>query len=68
MIFVVFLVMFDEFFHTLGSRVAYQPNGSFTQETFTDVIRHIIENTTPGKKLLILDGHSSHHSVEALDL
>ena len=48
--------------------MCFQINGSFTQDTFTDVIRHLIDHNQPGKKLLILDGHSSHHTMEALDL
>jgi hypothetical protein len=48
--------------------MTFQKNGSFTTDTFIDVINHLIMYTQPGKKLLILDGHSSHHSLKALDL
>ena len=48
--------------------MALQINGSFTAATFCDVIRHIIMHTSSGKKLLILEGHASHHDVDALDL
>ena len=66
--YMMFLLMFDLNFHPIGSPMCFQKNGSFTQNTFTDVIRHLIDHTPSGKKLLILDGHSSHHTVEALDL
>lgn len=48
--------------------MALQTSGSFTAVTFCDVIRHLIKHSQPGKRLLILDGHNSHHDVEALDL
>ena len=52
----------------LGSVCAFHTSGSFTGVTFADVIRHIIANTPQGKKLLIIDGHNSHHDVTALEL
>ena len=56
----VFLCMFDLIFHVLGSAMCFQKNGSFTTQMFADVITHLHVYGTPGKKLLILDGHSSH--------
>jgi hypothetical protein len=48
--------------------MAFQQNGSFTSVTFGDVIRHLIAHKHDGAALLILDGHSSHHDIDALDL
>jgi len=53
---------------SLGSAMAFQQNGSFTGATFADCIRHFVAHTPPGRKLLIMDGHNSHHKVEGLDL
>jgi len=50
------------------SVMAFQKNGSFTSVTFSDVIRHLIKYKERGPALLILDGHNSHHDIEALDL
>ncbi len=50
------------------SAMSFQKNGSFTSDTFCDVIRHLVKHTPPGQKLLIIDGHNSHHEVDALDL
>jgi hypothetical protein len=61
-------VMFKSCYVMLGSVACHYSSGSFTTNMFIDVVRHIINHTTPGKKLLILDGHNSHHSIEALDL
>lgn len=51
-----------------GALMAFQTNGSFTSVTFADVIRHLLAHKSPGPALLILDGHSSHHDIDALDL
>jgi hypothetical protein len=48
--------------------MAFQKNGSFTCVTFADVIRHLLAHKHDGPALLILDGHNSHHDVDALDL
>src|SRR5689334_15591647 len=48
--------------------MAFQKNGSFMACMFADVIRHLVNYSKAGKKLLILDGHSSHHDVEGLDM
>ena len=55
-------------FHILGAAMAFQTNGSFTSVTFCDVIRHIIKYKHEGQALLILDGHNSHHDVDAISL
>ena len=55
-------------YRMIGSACAFQTNGSFTSATFADVIRHIIAHTDKEKKLLIIDGHNSHHDMEALEL
>ncbi len=60
--------MFDSTPTCTGSVMAFQKNGSFTGATFTDAMRHFVANTPAGKKLLIIDGHGSHHELEALDL
>ena len=48
--------------------MAFQKNGSFNKSMFADVIRHIVKHTPSGQKLLIMDGHNSHHDVDGLDL
>jgi hypothetical protein len=50
------------------SAMSFQKNGSFTSDTFCDVIRHLVRHTPSGQKLLIIDGHNSHHEVGALDM
>ena len=50
------------------SLMSFQKNGSFTSVTFSDVIRHLIHHKVAGPALLILDGHNSHHDIDALDL
>ena len=52
----------------IGAVMAFQKNGSFTSVTFSDVVRHLIANKHDGAALLILDGHNSHHDIEALDV
>ena len=61
-------VKFYTLFLFSGSLLAFQTNGSFTTITFCDVIRHLLAHTTEGPALLILDGHNSHHDIDALDL
>lgn len=61
-------LMFNSISCLLGSILAFQKNGSFTTITFCDVIRHLLAHKTEGPALLILDGHNSHHDMDALDL
>ncbi len=62
------LVMFHVMLHHSDSAMSFQKNGSFTSDTFCDVIRHLVRHTPPGQKLLIIHGHNSHHEVDGLDL
>jgi hypothetical protein len=55
-------------FVCVDSLMSFQKNGSFTSVTFSDVCRHLIHHKAPGPALLILDGHNSHHDIDALDL
>ena len=55
-------------YHFSGSRFAMQKKGYFTAEMFSDVVKHIIENTDGNQKLLILDGHDSHFHPDAIDM
>lgn len=57
-----------QYYVCIGAVMALQKNGSFTSETFCDVIRHLIAKKFDGPALLILDGHNSHHDITALDL
>ncbi len=61
-------VMLDVMHHHTDSAMSFQKNGSFTSDTFCDVIRHLVRHTSPGQKLFIIDGHNSHHEVDGLDL
>lgn len=63
-----FFLIFDCMHVFLGAAMAFQQNGSFTSVTFCDAIRHLAAHKHPGPALLILDGHSSHHELEALDM
>jgi hypothetical protein len=65
---IVVVMLVDCVFCFVGSAMAFQKNGSFTCSTFCDVIRHLTMHSPSGKKLLILDGHNSHHDVDALDM
>lgn len=51
-----------------GACMALQRNGSFTSHTFADVITHLLKKKYPGPALLIMDGHNSHHDIDALDM
>jgi hypothetical protein len=52
----------------VGAAMAFQSNGSFVSHLFVDVIRHLVAHKHAGPALLIIDGHNSHHEVDALDL
>ena len=52
----------------VGAAMAFQSNGSFVSHLFIDVIRHLVAHKHAGPALLIIDGHNSHHEVDALDL
>ncbi|CAI6371189.1 unnamed protein product [Macrosiphum euphorbiae] len=55
----------------LGTLKMYQDTGYMTGELFIEWMNHFIRNVKPSieeKVLLLLDGHSSHKTVEALEL
>lgn len=67
-LFVSWFAYFCPSYYFPGSRFAMQKKGYFTAEMFSDVVKHIIENTDGNQKLLILDGHDSHFHPEAIDM
>ena len=50
------------------STVMLTKNGSFEKSTFFNCIKHICDNIQITPIILIMDGHSSHFSVEGLEL
>lgn len=55
-------------FSLIDAAMAFHTSGSFTSILFADAIRHLLTKKHPGPALLILDGHSSHHDLEGIDL
>ncbi|CAG4936820.1 unnamed protein product [Parnassius apollo] len=51
-----------------GTEVAMTENGWVTEEAFKLWLQHFNRYRTPGKVVLILDGHASHTSYSVVDL
>ena len=64
----IFVCTYDAMSCYVDAAMAFQSNGSFVSHLFIDVIRHLVKYKHVGPALLIIDGHNSHHDVDALDL
>jgi transposase len=50
-----------------GSEVAMTNSGYINEDIFLEWLQHFLKHRSPGKCLLILDGHASHSSLKCLD-
>jgi hypothetical protein len=51
----------------VGSEVAITDSGYINEDIFLEWLQHFQKHRSPGKCLLVLDGHGSHSSLNCLD-